>query len=152
MERNIQTKDEFFVADAIQLLVDRGMRFTAPSATIWEDCGTPDALLDTNRYLLQQLDDRPHHNGAVFIPPVYIDPTATVTNSLIGPYASIGADAVVDGSIIRDSIIDEGATVQTAVLERSLVGRNAVLTGNALRVNVGETSEVDLIWGSGDKS
>lgn len=152
LEQDIQTKNEYFIADAIQLMVNEGARFIAPTATVWEDCGTSDALLDTNRYLLQQLDGRPESNGAVFIPPVYVDPTASVLNSIIGPYASVGANAVIEGAIIRDSIVDEGASVHSAVLERSLVGRNAVLTGNAMRVNIGDTSEVDLVWETGANS
>lgn len=152
LQENIQTKGEYFIADAIQLMVNDGAKFSAPAATVWEDCGTSDALLDTNRYLLKQLDDRSESNGAVSIAPVYIDPTATVKNSIIGPFASIGAYAVIDGSIIRDSIVDDGATVRSAVLERSLVGRNATLTGNAMRVNVGDTSEVDLVWDTGGNS
>jgi glucose-1-phosphate thymidylyltransferase len=152
LEQNIQTKNEFFIADAIQLMVDEGANLTAPAASVWEDCGTSDALLDTNRYLLRQLDSRSESNGAVYISPVYVDPTAVVTSSIIGPYASIGAHAVIDGSIIRDSIIDDGASVRSAVLERSLVGRKAVLTGNAMRVSVGDTSEVDLVWDAGDGS
>lgn len=152
LERNLQTKGEYFVADAIQLLIDRGKKFIAPPATVWEDCGTRDALLDTNRYLLQQLDNRPHENGAVYVPPVYVDPSAKVIDSVIGPYTSIGKGAMVEGSIVRDSIIDDGASVHSAVLERSLVGRHATLRGNALRVNVGDTSEVDLVWDAGDKA
>lgn len=152
ISENIQTKDEFFIADAIQLMVDNGATFSAPPATVWEDCGTSEALLDTNRYLLTQLDGRSEASGAVSVAPVYIDPTATVINSIIGPYASIGANAIIDGSIIRDSIIDDGATVRSAVLERSLVGRNATLTGNAMRVSVGDTSEVDLVWDAGENT
>jgi glucose-1-phosphate thymidylyltransferase len=152
LEQNIQTKNEFFIADALQLMVNGGANLSAPTASVWEDCGTSDALLDTNRYLLQQLDGRPESNGAVYISPVYVDPSAIVTSSIIGPYASIGANAVIDGSIIRDSIIDDGASVRSAVLERSLVGRKAVLTGNAMRVSVGDTSEVDLVWDAGEDS
>ena len=152
LEQNIQTKNEFFIADAIQLMVNEGANFSAPTASVWEDCGTSDALLDTNRYLLRQLDGRPESNGAVYISPVYVDPSAVVTSSIIGPYASIGANAVIDGSIIRDSIIDDGASVRSAVLERSLVGRKAVLTGNAMRVSVGDTSEVNLVWDAGGDS
>lgn len=145
LKENIQTKDEYFLADAIQLMVNDGAVLTAPTATVWEDCGTRDALLDTNRYLLENLDGRPKGNGAIIVPPVYLDPTAKVVDSVIGPYTSIGAGAVIEGSIIRDSIIDDGAVVRSAMLERSLVGRNAILNGKAMRVNVGDTSEVDLI-------
>lgn len=144
LSEDIQTKGEYFIADAIQLMIDSGDHFTAPVATVWEDCGTRDALLDTNRYLLGKIEPVAGSNGSVFVPPVYVDPTAQVQNSIVGPYASIGAGAVVDGAIIRDSIVDDGATVMTAILERSLIGRNAILTGDVARVNIGDTSEVTM--------
>jgi glucose-1-phosphate thymidylyltransferase len=144
LAEDIQTKGEYFIADAIQLMIDGGASFTAPVATVWEDCGTRDALLDTNRYLLEKIEPVAGQNGSVFVPPVYVDPTAEVRNSIIGPYASIGAGATVDGAIISDSIVDDGATVTTAILERSLIGRNAVLSGDVARVNIGDTSEVTM--------
>jgi glucose-1-phosphate thymidylyltransferase len=144
LEQDIQTKGEYFIADAIQLMIDGGANFSAPVASVWEDCGTRDALLDTNRYLLSNLEIPVTTGGSVFVPPVYIADSASVTNSIVGPYASIGANAVIDGSIVRDSIVDEGASVTSAILERSLVGRQALVTGEAARFNIGDTSEVSL--------
>jgi glucose-1-phosphate thymidylyltransferase len=144
LDQDIQTKGEYFIADAIQLMVNDGARFSAPVATVWEDCGTRDALLDTNRYLLQKHDGRLSDGDSVTIPPVYIDPSARVSNSVIGPFASIGAGAVVESSIVRDSVIDEGASVTSVILERSLVGRGAVLAGTSMQLNIGDTSEVTM--------
>ena len=144
LDQDIQTKGEYFIADAIQLMIDGGAKFSAPVASVWEDCGTLDALLDTNRYLLSTLESSAASAGSVFIPPVCVAASASVTNSIIGPYASIGGNAVVDGSIVRDSIVDEGASVSSAILERSLVGRHAQVIGNAVRLNIGDTSEVSL--------
>ena len=78
------------------------------------------------------------------VDPVWVDPTAQVTNSIIGPYATIAAGATVEGSIIRNSIVNDGARVTAMVLEDSLVGENAVVTGEPHRLNVGDSSEVDL--------
>jgi glucose-1-phosphate thymidylyltransferase len=144
LKENIQTKGEYFIADAIQLMINEGADFSAPVASVWEDCGTRDALLDTNRFLLKGIEQVAPADGSVFIPPVYVDPSAKVMNSIIGPYASVGANAVVDGAIIRDSIVDDGACVTSAILERSMIGRNAILSGDVTRVNIGDTSEVTL--------
>ncbi len=50
IERNMQTKGEFYLADALQLMIDRGAKFTADEVSVWEDCGKPDTVLQTNRY------------------------------------------------------------------------------------------------------
>jgi glucose-1-phosphate thymidylyltransferase len=141
---DIQTKGEYFLADAIQLMIDGGARIAAYQATVWEDCGTPDALLGANRYLLNQLTETPQREGVVVVPPSYIAPTAKLRYAVIGPHASIGAHAVVEESIIVDSIVDEGATIQSVSIERSLVGKGAIIRRDPWRVNIGDMSELDL--------
>jgi glucose-1-phosphate thymidylyltransferase len=110
----------------------------------WYDAGKRETVLSTNRELLDLEAETPRIDGSVIVPPVSVDPTAEVTNSIIGPYATIAAGATVEGSIIRNSIVNEGARVKDAVLTDSLVGENAEVTGEPHRLNVGESSEVDL--------
>lgn len=140
----IRTKGEFFLADAMQLLIDDGATFSVIPATVWEDCGTPTALLDTNRFLLKRSESVVEIPGSVIVPPVYISKSARIEHSVIGPYASIGDDVVVENAIVRDSIVDSGATIDAAMLTRSIVGRNALVRGEPLRVNVGDSSDIDL--------
>jgi glucose-1-phosphate thymidylyltransferase len=82
--------------------------------------------------------------GSVIIPPVYIAPTAKIISSVIGPHTSIGDGVTVEDAIVRDSIVDTGATIESTVLVSSIVGRNAVVRGEPMRVNVGDSSDVDL--------
>jgi glucose-1-phosphate thymidylyltransferase len=63
---------------------------------------------------------------------------------VIGPYASIGDGVVVENAIIRDSIIDSGARVDSAMLTGSIVGQKAFVRGDAMRVNVGDSADIDL--------
>jgi glucose-1-phosphate thymidylyltransferase len=150
MYQKIQTKGEYFLADALQLLIDRGAIFKAIPATEWEDCGTPSALLRTNRYLLARSasDCVPNLNGSVCIPPVHMAPTARVTSSVIGPYASIGDNVVVENALVRDSIVDSGAHIESVMLDRSIVGRNAFVRGEPLRVNLGDSADIDMRSGT----
>jgi len=147
IQRGIQTQGEYFLADALQILVNRGKRFNAWTVEVWEDCGTPAAVLHTNRYLLEH----GHSNAAqvqtvnsVIIPPVHIAPTAHVENSVIGPYVTIGEGARVWRSIIRDSIIDAEAIIEDAMLDQSLVGKEALVRERFRRFNVGDSSAVDF--------
>jgi glucose-1-phosphate thymidylyltransferase len=144
MKDDVQLKGEFFLADALQMLIDDGANFTAIPATVWEDCGTPSALLDTNRYLLSRTNDQPSLDDSVIVPPVFVAPTARVSRSVIGPNASIGDNVQVENAIVRDSIVDDGAVIDSAMLTRSIIGRNAFVRGEPLRVNVGDSSDIDL--------
>ena len=76
----------------------------------------------------------------VVVPPAHIDPTARVSQSVIGPHASIGAGARVQQSVVRNSIVGEEAVVESIVLEDSIIGFQAVVTGRPSQLNVGDQS------------
>lgn len=140
------TKNEFFIADAFQIMVDNGAVFRSQPVITWLDCGKPETILETNRYLLEHghatTGDLSHSNVAV-IAPVYIDPSAHIDHSVIGPHATISANCHVSHSIIRNSIIDTGAEVRNRILERSLVGRDAKVVGHFQTLNVGDESTLE---------
>ncbi len=143
IEHSIQTKGEFYLADALQVMINNGERFHAQRVDIWKDCGTPAALLDTNRYLLEHGRSYVGHlSRSVVIPPVYISDTAQIENSVIGPYVSVAAGAVVRNSRIKDSIINAGAHLETVMLNKSLIGSDAYVDGTFQELNVGDASEM----------
>ncbi len=142
---NIQTKGEFYLADAMQRMIEQGAKLEAERITVWEDCGTREAILQTNRYLLAK-------NGVTtgdmedsqIIPPVHIAAGVQVRRSIVGPNVSISEGAVIEDSILRDCIISEDASVSNAMIEWSLVGSNARVRGAFERLNVGDASEIDF--------
>jgi glucose-1-phosphate thymidylyltransferase len=83
-----------------------------------------------------------HHS--LIIPPVYVAPTAQVEHSIIGPYVTISENSVVKGSIVRDSIVDEGAYIDDTMLDRSLIGKDAVVRGRYQSLNIGDSARLDF--------
>ena len=149
IERNIQTKGEYFLADAMQLMIEDGAQLEAETIPVWEDCGTVPAILQTNRYLLTKQGSHARDlPGSVILSPVYISDNARIVNSIIGPNVSISEDATVENSIVRDSIISEGAHIENRVLEGSLIGKDALVRGTFQRLNVGDSSEIDSVGGT----
>jgi glucose-1-phosphate thymidylyltransferase len=145
MARGIKLKNEYFLADAVQLMINAGKRVETAPVDVWEDCGNVDSLLSTNRYLLNQLSPSDRQTAdAVVVEPSFIDPSATVERAVIGPHASIGAGATVRDALIRDAIVEEGATIEAAVIEHSIVGRKAEVRGRSARLNIGDNSAVEL--------
>jgi glucose-1-phosphate thymidylyltransferase len=145
MARGIKLKNEYFLADAVQLMIDAGKRVETAPVAVWEDCGNVDSLLSTNRYLLGRNGfSGVTRSDVAVIEPSVVDPTATVERAVIGPHASIGPQAVVRDAIVRDAIVEEGATVEFAIVEHSIVGRKAELRGRPSRLNVGDASTVEL--------
>lgn len=142
---NIRTKDEYQLTDALQIMVDGGEKFTTFPVDGWYDCGKPETLLQTNRFLLTQRGEVPAAPvGCVLIPPVHVDPSAIVEHSVIGPFASISKGCVVRNSIIRDSIISDNASVADISLDQSIIGENAEVTGRFSSINIGDGSIVRL--------
>lgn len=145
LESGGMTKGEYWIADAIQLMIDRGARLQTAKVDVWLDCGTPEALLDTNRYLLGTYDQSVYgFPGTTVRPPVYIAEGARVENSVVGPYVSVDRGAHVTGAIVRDSILSEGCRIEDVVLERSIIGNDALVHGNYTTLNVGDSSHVSL--------
>jgi glucose-1-phosphate thymidylyltransferase len=143
MRRGLSLKNEYFIADAIQLMIDNGAKVISMPVAEWEDCGSAENLLSTNRFLL----DRQHapaepRNSSVVISPSFVAPDAVVENSVIGPHASIGPGVTVRGSLVRDSIVEERAQIEDALLEGSIVGRRASVRGLARKLNVGDDAVV----------
>jgi glucose-1-phosphate thymidylyltransferase len=144
IERNITTNNEYQITDALQLMIGRGAEFVPFVIDEWFDCGKPEAMLETNRKLLKNSDRAPAIDGSIVIPPVSISPGAEIVNSIIGPYVSIAERCVIHSSVVRDSVISEGATVTDALLESSLIGANAVIRGGFKKLDVGDSSEINF--------
>ena len=148
MARDLQLKGEYYLADAINILLERGLKMRTEKVGVWLDAGTPEALLDTNHYLLENASANSEaassREGVVIIPPVFVHPSAQVSNSIIGPYVSVGAGCRVESSILRDSILEEEARVTDVILERSLIGRRAEIQRRAGMINAGDQTVVTL--------
>lgn len=144
IQRKISLKGEFFLADAINLLLEKHIRMRVEPVKVWLDAGTSEALLDTNRYLLEHgranLSEEGPFDDNVIIPPVYIHPEARVSKSIIGPFVSIGPGALVQASAIKDSILSPGVHVTNAHLEASLLGYDVVINGLMGKFNLGDNS------------
>lgn len=145
MRKDIRTKGEYFLSDALNLMIADGAKLRPYQVDVWLDCGKPDTVLETNRYLLEHGHDNSalwRNSQCVVVPPVHIHPSATIEHSVIGPYATIAENCHIVNSVIRDSVVDTGARVTDHVLATSLIGRDAVLIGRPRRFNVGDSSVV----------
>ena len=144
IKSNTRTKNEFQLTDALQMMIERGESMQTFPVEGWFDCGKPETLLSTNQHLLGLQPAPLPIQGVVIQPPVFISEKAKVTNSIIGPNATIADHAVVENSIIDNSIIGEGAIVVNALLEESLIGPSAIVRGNYKRINIGDSSELEF--------
>jgi glucose-1-phosphate thymidylyltransferase len=145
---DLTLKGEFYLADAVNLMLAKGLAMRSVKVAAYYDAGTPEDLLATNRYLLHgglaNIVDQQQAGDSILIPPVYLDPTAEISASVIGPEVSIGAGCRVNRSVVRDSILEAGAQVSEAVLSQAVIGEQAKVRGRASIINVGSRADLDL--------
>jgi len=148
MQREITLKGEFFLTDTISLMIKNGAKVRTQQGDNWLDTGTIEATLDTNIYMLDHGHDNSveaaKRTGITVIPPVFIHSSAKVETSVVGPHVSIGPDCEVNSCVIRNTILDEGASVTDSVLDGSFIGREAKVEGHPTRVNMGDNSSIRL--------
>ena len=151
--RNVSLKNEFFLADAINIMLERGAKFRIQKVSVWLDTGTIEATLETNRYLLEHgRESNPQNvkgDDVKVMPPVFIHATAEIADSTIGPHVSIGAGCKITDSKIEDSILEAGVEVNAAALSGSFIGRQAKVEGRGadappMKLNIGDDSSVKM--------
>jgi len=149
MKRDVQLNGEYFLVDAINIMLESGKRFRTQKVNVWLDTGTIEATLETNAYLLAHgRENNARAEKTKILPPVFIHLTARVSDSVIGPNVSIGANCTVTRSRIENSILEDDALVEAAVLTDSIIGRQAKIQGGGIegkpvKLNVGDGSQVN---------
>ena len=179
-DRNINTavrsinpsqRGELEITDAIQWLVDQGMRVRCELLTgWWIDTGKLTPLLEANRLLLEKIetridgkvDDASTVDGRVVVEsgaivtnsilrgPLVIGAGARIADSFIGPFSAIGEGCEIVNSEVEHSVIMERSRViDIQRLEDSLIGKEAVVTRSqirprALRLMVGDHCQIDV--------
>jgi glucose-1-phosphate thymidylyltransferase len=152
MHRGASLKGEYFLVDAINIMIERGLKLRTQGVDLWLDTGTIESALETNRYLLEHGRDNTKSvqcEDTRIVPPVFIHPSAEVSHSIIGPHVSVGPNCKITGSRIEDSILEEWVTLENVSLRNSFVGRQAqVKSGSresaSMVVNIGDNSTVSL--------
>ena len=151
MQRGIMLKGEYFLTDTITLMIEGGAKVRTEKIASWLDTGTIDATLETNRILLDRGAGNASEAGTRLTvkiePPVFIHPSAEVSEAVIGPHVSIGPNCIIRQAVISDSIIEEGARLERTALTHSLIGRNCIVEGQsnqeaAATLNIGDNSSV----------
>jgi glucose-1-phosphate thymidylyltransferase len=164
-------RGEYEITDAITGLITAGKRVRGVEVVgWWKDTGRPDDLLDANRLLLEKIDDEVLGDvrdsrlvgrvrveaGAVIenstiIGPAVVGPGASLIETYIGPFTSIGANARLSRVEVEFSVIDEEAELENVPvrMQECLIGRKATVSGSdriprAHRLILSDTSSLEL--------
>lgn len=144
VKRKDTLKGEFFLSNAINIMLESGAKIKARQTEVWLDAGIPQALLETNRYLLEHgrcnCEPPAEKEGVTIIPPVSISANVKLKSAVIGPYVTLGEDCDLENVVIRNSIIETGTKIVDMVIDSSIIGRDVILEGRPERLNIGDNS------------
>ncbi len=142
-EKDIQTKGEYQITDAMQLMIEKGEKFSPFKINGWYDCGKIETTLDTNRHVLDTNKNNYSNTGNNIInPPVYISDSADISDSEIGPYVSIGDKTIIQKSKIKNTITGSGSIISESEIYNSLLGNNINIKGNFNNSSIGDYSVI----------
>lgn len=146
LDHGIQSKGEFQLTDALERLKAEGAKLRPGVVDEWLDCGSKDLLIDTNRRRLAQrhpdsyIDPKAEIRDALILPPCYIGAGTRISRSVVGPYVSVGRNAVIEDSILRNVIARDAASISGQNLEDSIVGSHASVESPPRVLNLGDYS------------
>ncbi len=148
IKNNIRSNNEFYLTDGLQEMIQRGVQFQGFKVDNWYDCGQKEILLKTNALLLNKRKKaatfKKNLHNCIVIEPIHIGKNTVIKNSIIGPNVTIGDNASIYDSIIRDSIIGNYTKLNDVVLFNSLIGSDSVIWGSSQSLNIGDNTELDL--------
>ncbi|MSR07137.1 MAG: nucleotidyltransferase [Gemmatimonadetes bacterium] len=137
-------KGEFYLTEAFQHMVDHGRKILAAPVAGWYDCGKIETVLETNLHLLSHGSaKRPSPRAQVrILDPVFVADGVELEDCTLGPNVSIEPGSVVMTSVLRDTIIGEGAKIVGSTLEECLVGPGSEVIGQKLKRMIVTRGEV----------
>jgi len=165
-------RGELEITDAIQHMVDRGLRVEPQIVTgWWKDTGKLEDMLEANRLILSSLERDVHGEtvdcsieGAVAIEagsrlvrctvrgPVVIGSGCELSDAFIGPYTAIYHNVTIDHAEVEHSIILAGSHIRglKARLCDSLIGNDVTICHAdgrplAYRFMVGDSSRIGVV-------
>ncbi len=147
MKNNITVKGEFQLTDALEYMINQNEKMKTFNVEGWLDCGKPETLLETNRYLLKKNEltknkIKDDFKTSKIVEPVFIGNNVEIESSVIGPYATINDNCIIKNSIITDSIIEKNARIENTILVDSIIGEGASVKRDALKLSLGNHSEI----------
>jgi glucose-1-phosphate thymidylyltransferase len=151
IDNNISKGGEYQLTDALQNMLDKGLKFTTNDVKEWLDCGNKNATVNTNQRILDIkkytedfLSKEAFIDNSKIKQPCYIAKGVKIINSEIGPFVSIGENTIIKDSVISNTIIQNNTSLLKITCTNSMIGSNAIIEGTTQELSLGDYSEIKL--------
>ena len=146
-------RGEYEITDAIQGLLNRGLRVVAHQVRgWWKDTGKPEDLLEANRLVLSQIvrdlrgeitesevvgevvvEQGARVIGSTIRGPAHIAAGAEIRESFIGPYTAIGRQVkIIRSEVEYSTVLDEAEVIDLPNrMDASIIGQGVSIQGGS---------------------
>ncbi|MEO6304156.1 MAG: sugar phosphate nucleotidyltransferase, partial [Bacteroidia bacterium] len=149
LDNKITEKGEYQLTNALENMKQKGTKFMPGQVTEWLDCGNKNATVYTNQRVLEFDKGKAHlkeknikNVNSLIIEPCFIGENVELTDSIVGPHVSIGANSKVKNSILQNSIIQKDSKINTANIANSMLGIGAEVTGKTLDLSISDYTQL----------
>ena len=151
LDNNIINGGEYQINDGIKGMMAKGKIFKTGSVDQWMDCGNKKVTIETNQQVLKNEQKKGVNtisstvkldNGQI-IEPCFIGEGVSILNAIVGPFASIGANTVIENSLISNSIVQHNTTLKNVILKDSMIGSEVEYNGLAQDLSIGDYTQVN---------
>ncbi|MBC7552655.1 MAG: nucleotidyltransferase [Taibaiella sp.] len=147
IDEDIKLKGEYQITDAMDHMLQNGIKFYTDQVDEWLDCGNKEATIYTNQRILEIKKDKENLStytasveNSVIIQPCFLAEGVSVKNSVIGPHVSLEKGALVVNSHISNSIIGTNSIVKNANLSNSMLGKEVNYSEKPRELSLGDYS------------
>ena len=154
IDNNVLLSGEYQLPDALRNMTQSGVKFIPGEVNEWMDCGNKAVTVETNRRVLDILEEegRLHEGSGIdpsaeiidstVIPPCFVGPGVKIVRSVVGPHVSLGANTAVTNSTLQDCLIQGDTIINNSVMDGAMVGAKASVIGTPLDVSIGDLSSI----------
>lgn len=146
IDNNVIKSGEYQLPDALRRLTESGYKFKPGKVIEWLDCGNKEVTVYTNQRVLEHDKDKEKLYfsssakivDSTIIEPCYIGDNVVISNSVVGPHASIGENSSINNSIVKNSIIQDASSIKNLVISNSMIGSHAHYEASTKDLSIGD--------------
>ena len=147
IDHDIRKGGEYQLTDALQNMMEKGLKFYSEPVDEWLDCGNKDATVATHTSVLQHIghyvDPKAKVEESIIIPPCFIAADTEIRQSVIGPFVSVESGSRIQHAVLSETIIQKKSEVENMVLTKSMIGNEAYISTKVTSVNLGDFSRFE---------
>ena len=147
IKNDIKLRGEYQLTSVLENMKNAGTRFRTATIDEWIDCGNKEAVVHANRRMLDIKKDEPmvaasaKTRNAVIIQPCFIGENVVITDSVVGPYVSIGKNTTIEHSVLVNTVVGEQTVIKDSNLGNSMIGNSVEYIGRKSELSISDYSK-----------